>query len=128
MREVSRPESGSSAISTTCALAEPGRRVGRPSRQKKEQGGRGLGCDEPAQEFLGRAVDPVGVLDGYDERRQTRARSDDLVQKLARSEPDQDAVQRRQRPARGLVAKQIEDEIAILVRLQADARAGLRRA
>ena len=102
-------------------VAEPGRRVARPSRQKKQQGGRGLGCDEPAQKFLGRAVDPVGVLDGDDERRQTRARPDDLVQKLARSEPDQDAVQRRQRPARRLVAKQIEDEIAILVRLQADA-------
>ena len=102
-------------------VAEPGRRVARPSRQKKQQGGRRLGRDEPAQKFLGGAVDPVGVLDGDDERRQTRARPDDLVQKLARSEPDQDAVQRRERPARRLMAKQIEDEIAILVRLQADA-------
>ena len=87
---------------------------------QEEKRQRVVDCDETAEQCLGRAVEPVGIL----ERRMRGTCRDaphDPHQKVAGSEADQHAVQPRERAPRRLTAEQVQEKAEVLPELRPNA-------
>ena len=81
---------------------EPRRRIFRAARGEEQKPQLCFAIDDLAQQFLGYAVDPVQILDHHDHWREAAARLQQLLQKLARAQADQHAVESRQAHRPGL--------------------------
>ena len=76
--------------------------------------------DDLAQNLLRHAIDPVQILDHHEDRREPAARLQQLHQKLARAQADQDTVEPRQRTIGDFEAKQMQQQTEVSGRVKTE--------
>jgi hypothetical protein len=81
--------SGSRCNLATTARSTQGGHVFRPPRGEEQKSQLTLPADDLAQNFLGRAVDPVQILDHHHDQGKAAAHLQQLPQKFARAQADQ---------------------------------------